>query len=449
MWHERQHGRGPRPGPAQSAVGIRAGPARCTSRSLVRAAALRVVPALLAVTAASSAGSTEPMGSSDAAKPEVHLTAAPQSAGDTIRVPAGADWRSPAGADMTEGLPQVLDAPSAKNPSEQRPSEWVVAPIPFNNPLLGAGLAGGVARLYKPADQPAQQRASMYGAGGMYAMNGSWALAAADRRYWAEGEIRSTLAAGTGEVRYDLGLNNSGQEQNAAVKQVFRGGVLDVAYHLRDRLWVGGGLKFARVTTTIPGLPVDVSDASLFLGEYSMGIFNMRAEWDTRSDEFYPTDGILVHADINVSATALGSDSNYAKYEVSYNAYQAIDERNTLAWRVAAQTVSGDPPFFAFPWYGSGVDLRGYTPGIYVGRSLFAAQAEWRWQATRKLGLVAFAGGGGVYGKVPPFKQDDWLPAGGLGLRWRVADKYRVNFRIDYAWAKGDQTLIISVGEAF
>jgi len=111
--------------------------------------------------------------------------------------------------------------------------------------------------------------------------------------------------------------------------------------------------------------------------------------------------------------------------------------------------VSGDPPFFAYPWYGSGVDLRGYTPGVYVGKSLLAAQAEWRWQATRKLGLVAFAGGGGVYGKVAPFKQDDWLPAGGLGLRWRVADKYRVNFRIDYAWAKGDETLIVSVGEAF
>jgi hypothetical protein len=415
----------------------------------MRAAVLRILTSLLGTIALSTsafAGQSAPAGASSE---ESRPANAPQSPGDIVRVPAGADWRSPAGADMTEGLPQVLDAPSAKEPGEQRPSEWVAVPIPFNNPLLGAGLAGGVARLYKPADQPSQPRASMYGAGGMYATNGSWALAAVDRRYWADGQIRTTLAGGTGEVRYDLGLNNTGQEQSTEVKQVFRGGVLDVAYHLRDQLWVGGGLKFARITTSIPGLQVDASDASLFPGEYQMGMFNMKAEWDSRSDEFYPTGGTLVHTEINVSATLLGSDTNYAKYVVYYNSYQAIDEHNTLAWRVSAQTVSGDPPFFAFPWYGSGVDLRGYSPGTYIGKSLLAAQAEWRWQATHKLGLVAFAGGGGVYGKVPVFKQDNWLPAGGLGLRWRVADKYRVNFRIDYAWGKGDEVLIISVGEAF
>ena len=405
--------------------------------------------ALVAAISASPAGAAEPTAPPDATTPQLHPAGAPQSARDVVRVPAGADWQSPAGADMTEGLPEVLDAPPPRDSGEQRPSEWVAVPIPFNNPLLGAGLAGGVARLYKPADRLDQPRASMYGAGGMYATNGSWALAAADRRYWDDARIRTTLAVGTGEVRYDVGVNNSGQELSTAVKQVFHGGVLDVAYHLRDQLWVGGGVKFARVATSIPGLELNANDAALFPGEYAMGIFNVKAERDTRSDEFYPTDGSLVHADINVSATALGSDSNYAKYEVYYNRYELIDERNTLAWRVAAQTVSGEPPFFAFPWYGSGVDLRGYTPGIYVGKSLLAAQAEWRWQATRKLGFVAFAGGGGVYGKVPPFKQDDWLPAGGLGVRWRVADKYRVNFRIDYAWAKGDETLIISVGEAF
>jgi hypothetical protein len=163
-------------------------------------------------------------------------------------------------------LTALLGPPTRRNrpatgSGEERPSEWVAVPIPFNNPLLGAGVAG-VARLYKPADQPNQPRAFIYGVGGMYATNGSWALAAADRRCWADGRIRATLAGGTGEVRYDLGINDAGQELSTEVKQVFGGGVLDVAYHLRDELWVGGGLKFARVSTTIPGLPTDVSETS-------------------------------------------------------------------------------------------------------------------------------------------------------------------------------------------
>jgi hemolysin activation/secretion protein len=95
------------------------------------------------------------------------------------------------------------------------------------------------------------------------------------------------------------------------------------------------------------------------------------------------------------------------------------------------------------------VDLRGYAPGTYIGRSLAAAQAEWRWQATQRIGLVAFGGVGGVWGDVPIFEQDDFLPAGGVGLRWRLTEKFRVNFRIDYAWGKDDEVLLISVGEAF
>ena len=448
MSDERHCDREPRRAAAPVADGLGVGRARRRSRTFTRITSLRVLALLAGLIAASSTSAAGPTAAVDATTAAAREAGAP-SASDIVRVPAGADWRAPAGADMTEGLSELLDAPPPRDAAAQRPSEWVAVPIPFNNPLLGAGLVGGVARLYKPAEQPDQPRASMYGAGGMYATNGSWALAAADRRYWADSRIRTTLAAGTGEVRYDLGLNGSDQGRSAPVDQVFRGAVLDVAYHLRDRLWVGGGLKFARVDTSTPGLELNASDPSLFPGEYQVGMFNVKTEWDSRSDEFYPTDGALAHADINVSTTGLGSDSNYAKYQVYYNRYRAIDERSTLAWRVAAQTVSGDPPFFALPWYGSGVDLRGYTPGVYVGRSLFAAQAEWRWQATRKLGLVAFAGAGGVYGKVPAFKQDDWLPAGGLGLRWRVADKYRVNFRVDYAWAKGDETLIVSVGEAF
>jgi outer membrane protein assembly factor BamA len=227
--------------------------------------------------------------------------------------------------------------------------------------------------------------------------------------------------------------------------------MFDVAFTPRDHLWLGGGYKYARLTANLHDVEdLDVGDPSLVPSRtYDLGILNLNADWDTRSNEFYPTSGMLIHADINISATATGSDASYVAYVIAYNSYHAINDRNVLAWRVAGETVTGDPPFFARPWYGSGTDLRGYTPGVYVGQSLLAAQAEWRFQATTKLGLVAFAGTGGVYGKTPGFQQDDWLPAGGIGIRWRVADDYHLNFRVDYAWGKGDQTLLISVGEAF
>jgi hypothetical protein len=42
-----------------------------------------------------------------------------------------------------------------------------------------------------------------------------------------------------------------------------------------------------------------------------------------------------------------------------------------------------------------------------------------------------------------------WPPAGGVGLRWRLTRQNRLNFRIDYALGRDDDSLIISVGDAF
>lgn len=52
---------------------------------------------------------------------------------------------------------------------------------------------------------------------------------------------------------------------------------------------------------------------------------------------------------------------------------------------------------------------------------------------------------GDLYWTVHPLS----LQAVGLGLRWRLTEKFRVNFRVDYAWGKDDDVLLISVGEAF
>ena len=76
-------------------------------------------------------------------------------------------------------------------------------------------------------------------------------------------------------------------------------------------------------------------------------------------------------------------------------------------------------------------------------------QAEWRWHATRRLGFVAFGGTGRISNPVVGFEAPGWLPAGGIGLRWRLTEENRLNIRIDYGRGRDDETLIVSVGEAF
>lgn len=378
----------------------------------------------------------------------------PVGTGIEIKVPVGLDTKAPPGADLASGLDNAFPSGSGEEGPAEGEGEWVFVPIPFKNALLGAGLQFGAGRLYKPADRPAQKQTSMFGVGGMWAEGGSWAAAAGDRRYWgSEADIRSTLAGGAGKVFYPvIVVSPNLVNLRIPVSQQFTGGQFKLGYQARDNLWLNAGFRFATTEIRATGIEITDDNRSVALEPrltIDLAVLSLSAEWDTRSDQFYPRDGSLISADVGHADTGYGSDSNYTVYELSYNGYRSIGEHHTLAWRLAGKYTAGDAPFFALPWFGSGVDLRGYTPGIYIGKSLAAAQAEWRWQATKRIGLVAFGGLGGVWGDIPVFEQDDFLPAGGVGLRWRLTEKFRVNFRIDYAWGKDDQVLLISAGEAF
>jgi hypothetical protein len=44
--------------------------------------------------------------------------------------------------------------------------------------------------------------------------------------------------------------------------------------------------------------------------------------------------------------------------------------------------------------------------------------------------------------------EDDWLPAGGVGVRFRLTS-LPLNMRADFAWGRDDSTFSLAVGEAF
>lgn len=356
-----------------------------------------------------------------------------------------------AGAPGDDPASALLEQLGFSGRSVELPSagEWIVVPIPFRSPLLGFGLKLGIARLAPAESAGGEARVNVTGLGGMYAEGGSWATVAGDRRYWAGGRLRTTLAAAAGEFNYDLRLGDEYDFLRIPVRQEVRGAVLDASWRVSRHVWLGGGMRYGRSPVSLRGLPPAIQQQLPNVTFDLLGL-QLKGEWDSRSDEFYPLDGTYATGTVNYTMSdSVAPDTSYFRYKLAYNNYRSIDERNVLAWRAAFDTVSGDAPFFGLPWFGSGVDLRGYTPGRYIGKSLIAVQAEWRWQATRRLGLVGFAGVGKVYGEVPVFDQSDWLPAGGVGLRWRLTDENRLNFRIDYGRGRDDETLIISVGEAF
>ena len=324
---------------------------------------------------------------------------------------------------------------------------WVIAPLPFSNELLGIGLVLGAGYLYGAPEGDSDARHSVAGGAAMYAEGGSWAALAAHRGYWSQQRYRSTIAIATGELLYDVELQVGEDERKLGLQQEFSGSTLQGAVRVGGSGWLG--LGYMRGTTDIQGPPLSLPGVAEPTASIDISNVLLTGEIDTRDDDLYPRSGSYGQAEALLAREDLGSDNDYRALEVEWNAYRPFGTQHVLAWRIFAKIVDGDAPFFSLAWFGTGVDLRGYTPGRYIGESMVAAQAEWRWQATPRWGFVAFAGAGKVSGALGDIETDSWLPAGGAGVRFRLVKALPLNMRADFAWGRDDSTFSLAVGEAF
>jgi hypothetical protein len=354
---------------------------------------------------------------------------------------------APAGAMGGMQLIDELDRPPSSTSTPR--GNWVVAPIPFRNELLGAGLVLGAGYLYGVRETDRGARHSIAAAAGMYAEGGSWSALAAHRGYWAGQRRRTTAVIATGELLYDIELELTDGDRKLGLRQEFTGALFEAATRIGENGWLGLGYRGGTTEIAVPGvaeeLPKELSPGTLI----DLSNLVLSGELDTRDSDLYPRSGRYAQLETLIARHELGSDHDYTSLEAEWNSYRPIGAAHVLAWRVAGKLVDGDPPFFAMSWFGAGVDLRGYTPGRYIGESMIAAQAEWRWQATSRWGFTLFAGAGKVSGALGDIDTDSWLPAGGLGVRFKLVKALPLNMRADFAWGRDDSTFTLAIGEAF
>jgi hypothetical protein len=354
----------------------------------------------------------------------------------------------PIGTMSSVGLIEDMDRQVTASESGDK-GHWVVAPVPFRNELLGVGIVVGAGYLYGASENASNARHSVAGAAGMYAEGGSWAALAAHRGYWSEQRYRTTTALATGELLYDIQIESGGAENKLSLRQKFSGATLQGAARVGANGWLGAGFLYGTTDVSVPSSTPPFLAGLIPPAEIDLANVLLNGEFDSRDNDLYPRSGHYAQADGLVAREEFGSDSNYESLELEWNAYRRFGEDHVLATRIAGKIVNGNAPFFALAWYGSGIDLRGYTPGRYIGETMVAVQAEWRWQATPRWGFVAFGGTGKVSGAIGDIDTDPWLPAGGVGARFRLTKALPLNMRADFAWGRDDSTFSLAVGESF
>jgi len=107
----------------------------------------------------------------------------------------------------------------------------------------------------------------------------------------------------------------------------------------------------------------------------------------------------------------------------------------------------GNAPFFNMAQLGGTRRLRGYFEGKFRDKHLLLAQAELRQEGFGRFGGVAFAGMGTVFGSAG--ESLEWRPNGGIGLRYQLDKKQKLNIRADYGFGVKSQGFYLTFGEAF
>ena len=81
---------------------------------------------------------------------------------------------------------------------------------------------------------------------------------------------------------------------------------------------------------------------------------------------------------------------------------------------------------------------------------MIALQAEWRVPVKDRWGFTTFAGVGRVGGSLDDvFQLQSLKPSFGIGIRYALRPKEKLNLRVDAGFGKKSQGTYINIGEAF
>jgi len=354
------------------------------------------------------------------------------------------------GATTAQAQPQELMPPtgaaelSTKSGIGFTAGSVVVAPIPFQNPALGTGLALGGAYLFK---SDAGSDSSNIGLGGFRTDNSSQGYGFATNLNFRNNRWKFAFVAADADLFYELYVLGV----PVPIQQSAQGARAEFNYGLTPDLSFGFGLAYAKTKVTLDDgsgglLPTPVRRDS------DLGIlkFSLLGEWDRRDDTIYPTSGTLVKADLSFNQVTNIRDREYGKGTLKLSGYLPVFGNGVLASQAVFCAAGASAPFFDSCAIGPTDSFRGYAPTEFLNNGLFSVQAEYRGRFNHRFGYVVFAGTGAVGNDLGEAIGGAYHAAAGVGLRIRLSKKFPVDYAIDVSRnEQGQDYLYISVGQRF
>jgi hypothetical protein len=212
-----------------------------------------------------------------------------------------------------------------------------------------------------------------------------------------------------------------------------------------SRLFLGGKLKVNRSDTGFRLGPGEENPIEVGLGTTTDVGLAAQAFFDSRDTTFTPSRGQLVSLDVWRHDTSLGGDFDYWKAQLKALSFHLVTDDVVLGLRAEGVAVSGDPPFWGYPW----VTLRGIPAMRYQDERVLSLETEIRWNVLPRWAIVGFVGFGATDGDLPRFESRDDLWTGGVGGRYLFAADLGLWIGADIARGPEDDVWYIQVGHAW
>ncbi len=175
-----------------------------------------------------------------------------------------------------------------------------------------------------------------------------------------------------------------------------------------------------------------------------------KTKFDTRNSNIYPTEGVLIKAEYLLYNNRFGSKYNYSKTDFDFRNYFHIYKKKVLfSYQLFGEFINGNAPIQVMPALGGSNLLRGFYADRYKDNILLALQPELKIKITNVVWLALFSGVGNVYKDTEDIDLLKIKTASGVGVRIKIKDDPRMNFRIDFAASNEEKGTYFTLMEAF
>jgi hypothetical protein len=221
--------------------------------------------------------------------------------------------------------------------------------------------------------------------------------------------------------------------------------------HLPKNFYIGPQVRFEKVFN------MKTDSAGIFEQQNVAGMEGYTAVGaglalilDTRDNVLFPFTGTYVVVSHHSYPKWLGTDYPVTNLNIDARYYWNFTGSHVIAFNGYGNFNFGTTPFKMMAMVGGQNIMRGYFMGRYRDNNTLVAQMEYRFPIWWRFIGVGFVAAGDVFNDVNKLTTDLMKVSGGVGLRFTVDAKERINLRFDAAWGRfHSRGFYLGITEAF